>query len=216
MCSEHAALKCFKVSFPREYAHEHMQELGTRSEVMTSAGTPLRRSARPGWYGSGCPRRARARPSVLASCTAPSASASHSRGLACEENWAGSGRLTRTLAPGITSLARLSTSFRISAQSQIVTLMAGGKWLMMPGHPGFPAIIRRTPGKDTASASSSRHRALTQPARSSALRRLDCATIGPCALGGSAPASQLIGVVTQLSPSRLIRTRHGAPKLRIT
>jgi len=40
---------------------------------MTSAGTPLRRSARPGWYGSGCPTRARAFPSVLASWTAPSA-----------------------------------------------------------------------------------------------------------------------------------------------
>jgi len=40
---------------------------------MTSVGTPLRRSARPGWYGSGCPTRARAGPSVLASWTAPPA-----------------------------------------------------------------------------------------------------------------------------------------------
>jgi len=40
---------------------------------MISAGTPLRRSARPGWYGSGCPSRTRAGPSVLASWTAPSA-----------------------------------------------------------------------------------------------------------------------------------------------
>jgi len=40
---------------------------------MISAGTPLRRSARPGWYGSGCPTRTSAGPSVLASWTAPSA-----------------------------------------------------------------------------------------------------------------------------------------------
>jgi len=40
---------------------------------MTSVGTPLRRSARPGWYGSGCPIRTRVGPSVLASWTAPSA-----------------------------------------------------------------------------------------------------------------------------------------------
>src|ERR1039457_1464609 len=83
---------------------------------MTSAGTPLRRSARPGWYGSGPPTRARAVPSVLASWTAPSASASHSRGLASGEDWAGTRRLTRTLAPGILSLARLSMSSRISAE----------------------------------------------------------------------------------------------------
>jgi len=49
---------------------------------MTSLGMPLRRSARPGWYGRGVPTRARAGPSVLASWTAPSASASHSRGRA--------------------------------------------------------------------------------------------------------------------------------------
>src|SRR5450759_2307629 len=108
----------FKVSLPWEYAHEHVQELGTWSEVMTSAGTPLRRSARPGWYGRGCPTRARAGPSVLASWTAPSASASHSRGLASDEDWAGTCRLKRTLAPGILSLARLSMSFRISAERE--------------------------------------------------------------------------------------------------
>jgi hypothetical protein len=83
---------------------------------MTSAGTPLRRSARPGRYGSGSPTRARAGPSVLASWTAPSASASHSRGSAPDEDWAVRCRLTRTLAPGILSLARLSMSFRISAE----------------------------------------------------------------------------------------------------
>jgi hypothetical protein len=82
---------------------------------MTFPGTPLRRSARPGWYGSGCPTRARIGPSVFASWTAPSASASHSRGLASDEDQAGTRRLKRTLAPGSTSLARLSTSFRISA-----------------------------------------------------------------------------------------------------
>lgn len=85
---------------------------------MTSAGTPLRRSARPGWYGSGCPTRVRAGPSVLASWTAPSASASHSRGLASDEDWAGARRLMRTLAPGILSLARMSMSFRLSAQQE--------------------------------------------------------------------------------------------------
>jgi hypothetical protein len=85
---------------------------------MISAGTPLRRSARPGWYGSGCPMRARAGPSVLASWTAPSARASHSRGLAPDEGSAGTGRLTRTLAPGSLSLARLSMSFRISAERE--------------------------------------------------------------------------------------------------
>src|ERR1700722_1400580 len=82
---------------------------------MTSAGTPLRRSARPGWYGSGSPTRARTGPSVLASWTAPSASASHSRGLAPDEDWAGALRLTRTLAPGILSLARLYMSLSLSA-----------------------------------------------------------------------------------------------------
>jgi hypothetical protein len=85
---------------------------------MTSAGTPLRRSARPGWYGSGSPMRVRAGPSVLASWTAPSASASHSRGLASDEDWAGTCRLKRTLAPGILSLARLSMAFRISAERE--------------------------------------------------------------------------------------------------
>lgn len=85
---------------------------------MTSAGTPLRRSALPGWYGSGCPTRARAFPSVLASWTAPSASASHSRGLAPDEDGAGTCRLKRTLAPGILSLTRLSMSFRISAERE--------------------------------------------------------------------------------------------------
>src|ERR1022692_3818954 len=85
---------------------------------MTSAGTPLRRSARPGWYGSGCPTRARAGPSVLASWTAPSASASHSRGLAPDDDRAGTCRLKRTLAPGISSLARLSMSSRISAERE--------------------------------------------------------------------------------------------------
>ena len=94
---------------------------------MISAGTPLRRSARPGWYGSGCPMRARAVPSVLASWTAPSASASHSRGLASDGGWAGTCRLKRTLAPGSLALARLSMSFRISAERQRVILMARGK-----------------------------------------------------------------------------------------
>jgi hypothetical protein len=94
---------------------------------MTSAGTPLRRSARPGWYGSGSPTRARTSPSVLASWTAPSASASHSRGLAPDEGWAGTCRLTRTLAPGILSLARLSTSFRISAGRERMVLVACGQ-----------------------------------------------------------------------------------------
>src|ERR1022692_1790094 len=84
---------------------------------MTSAGTPLRRSARPGWYGTGCPTRARAGPSVLTSWTAPSASASHSRGRAPDEDWAGTRLLTRTLAPGILSLARVSMTFRISARA---------------------------------------------------------------------------------------------------
>src|SRR5580704_16553710 len=87
---------------------------------MTSAGTPLRRSTLPGWYGSGCPKRVRTGPSVLASWTAPSASASHSRGLALDEDWAGTCRLTRTLAPGILSLARLSMSFRISAEREVI------------------------------------------------------------------------------------------------
>src|SRR5580700_252760 len=87
---------------------------------MTSAGTPLRRSAGPGWYGSGCPTRASAGPSVLASWTAPSASASHSRGLASDEDWAGARRLKRTLAPGSLSLARLSMSYRISAEREQV------------------------------------------------------------------------------------------------
>jgi hypothetical protein len=94
---------------------------------MTSAGTPLRRSARPGWYGSGSPTRARTGPSVLASWTAPSASASHSRGLAPDEDWAGTCRLTRTLAPGILSLARLSMSFRISAEREGVIPVACGR-----------------------------------------------------------------------------------------
>src|SRR5579859_1645943 len=85
---------------------------------MTSAGTPLRGSARPGWYGSGRPTRARAVPSVLASWTAPSARASHSSGLAPDEGWVVRRRLTRTLAPGILSLARLTMSFRISAERQ--------------------------------------------------------------------------------------------------
>ena len=48
-CTGQAALKCFKVSFPRENAHEQVHEPGTWSHVMTLAGTPLRRSARPGW-----------------------------------------------------------------------------------------------------------------------------------------------------------------------
>jgi len=87
---------------------------------MTSAGAPLRRSARAGWYGSGCPTRARAGPSVLASWTAPCASASHSRGLTADAGWAGTGRLTRTLAPGILSLARLSMSLRISASASML------------------------------------------------------------------------------------------------
>jgi len=60
---------------------------------MTWAGTPLRRSARPGRYGSGSPTRARAGPSVLASWTAPSANASHSRGLASDDDWAAAYRL---------------------------------------------------------------------------------------------------------------------------
>jgi hypothetical protein len=94
---------------------------------MTSAGTPLRRSARPGWYGSGCPTRARAGPSVLASWTAPPASASHSRGLASDEDRAGTCRLTRTLAPGILSLARLSMPFRISAERETVILVSCGQ-----------------------------------------------------------------------------------------
>src|ERR1039457_1065344 len=85
---------------------------------MTSAGTPLRRSARPGWYGSGSPTRAITCPSVLASWTAPSASARLSRGLAPDEDWAGTGRLTRALAPGMLSLARLSMLFRISAERE--------------------------------------------------------------------------------------------------
>src|SRR6266567_65151 len=101
---------------------------------MTSAGTPLRRSARPGWYDSGCPTRVRAGPSVLASWTAPSASASHSRGLAPDEDWAGACRLTRTLAPGILSLARLSMSFRISAGREGVILAACGQWPPARGH----------------------------------------------------------------------------------
>jgi hypothetical protein len=105
---------------------------------MTSAGTPLRRSARPGWYGSGCPRRARAGPSVLASWTAPSASASHSRGLASDEDEAATCRLRRTLAPGILSLARLSMSLRISAERERVILLAlavacaRGLWPVVP------------------------------------------------------------------------------------
>src|SRR5580700_5984882 len=103
---------------------------------MTSAGTPLRRSAGPGWYGSGCPTRASAGPSVLASWTAPSASASHSRGLASDEDWAGARRLKRTLAPGSLSLARLSMSFRISAKREGVILLASGQWLLMLGTPG--------------------------------------------------------------------------------
>jgi hypothetical protein len=129
-CTGHAALKYFKVSFPWEYAHEHVQESGTWSEVMTSAGTPLRRSARPGWYGSGWPTRARADPSVLASWTVPSASASHSRGLASDDDWAGTCRLKRTRAPGILSLARLFTSFRISADRD--GSRSRGPWSVVP------------------------------------------------------------------------------------
>ncbi len=44
---------------------------------------------------------------------APSASARNSRGLACEETPAAAVRMTRTLAPGILSLARLTMSYRI-------------------------------------------------------------------------------------------------------
>jgi excinuclease UvrABC ATPase subunit len=79
------------------------------------SGTPLRRSARPGWYGSGGPTRARAGPSVLASWTAPPARASHSRGLPAAEEYAGPRRWARTRAPGILSLARLSMFSRITA-----------------------------------------------------------------------------------------------------
>src|SRR5450755_2732412 len=104
---------------------------------MTSVGTPLRRSARPGWYGSGCPTRARAVPSVLAAWTAPSASASHSRGLASDEDPAGTCRPTRTLAPGILSLARLSMSFRISAEREGDSR---GLWFLMPGSCRFSSF----------------------------------------------------------------------------
>jgi hypothetical protein len=38
--------------------------------------------------------------------------------MATDEDWAGTCRLTRTLAPGILSLARLSMSFRISAERE--------------------------------------------------------------------------------------------------
>jgi hypothetical protein len=72
----------------------------------------------PGWYGTGCPARVRAGPSVLTSRTAPSATASHSRGLEPDEDWAGRCLLTRTLAPGILSLARLSMTFWISTERQ--------------------------------------------------------------------------------------------------
>ena len=68
-----------------------------------------------------------------ASWTAPSASASHSRGLALDEHWAGACRVKRTLAPGILSLARLSMSFRISAKREERILpaleAAGDRWL---------------------------------------------------------------------------------------
>jgi len=68
----------------------------------------------------------------MASWTAPSASASHSRGLASDEDRTGTRRLTRTLAPGILSLARLSMSFRISAQRQGVILEACRLWFLIP------------------------------------------------------------------------------------
>ena len=109
---------------------------------MTSTGTPLRRSARPGWYGNGCPTRARAGPSVLASCTAPSASASHSRGLPSDEDWTGTCRLTRTLAPGILSLARVSMSFRLAARA--VESDPRGRWFLT-WWCKFPAVSASTP-----------------------------------------------------------------------
>jgi hypothetical protein len=96
---------------------------------MTSVGTPLRRSVRPGWYGSGCPTRARAGPSVLASWTAPLARASHSRGRASDECCSGTRRFKRTRAPGILSLARLSIAFRISAGRKRAQPSARCKWI---------------------------------------------------------------------------------------
>lgn len=149
-------MKCFRISLPWEYPHEHEQELGTWSHVMTSAGTPVVRSARPGWYGSGRPTRASMSPSVLASWTAPSASASHSRGLPPDEDGGAACRLTRTLAPGILSLTRISTSSRISAVVP-VSLASGycgpvrsasraARWAARPGQlpPGGPVWTVRS------------------------------------------------------------------------